>query len=206
MTTAILALQGAFVEHAALLNALDEPTFEIRQQRDLMRSFDRLVLPGGESSVQKKLLHELNLFDDLVDAIRSGMPTLGTCAGLILLSEKQTAVQKSHEDITYPHPQYSGFGTLPVEVERNAYGRQLGSFVARTPFTPPRQKSASSPHEIPLTFIRAPRITHLLDDGVHVLARLADTPVAVQYHNQIGVAFHPELNSDTTLHRYFLSL
>lgn len=206
MTTAILALQGAFIEHAAMLNALDEPTFEIRQRRDLLRSFDRLVLPGGESSVQKKLLYELDLFDDLAEAIRSGMPTLGTCAGLILLSEKQTQAKEPLNKAATPHLHYPGFGTLPVEVERNAYGRQLGSFVAQAAFTPPHQEDANSSRMIPLTFIRAPRITQLLGDGIHVLARLTDTPVAVQYHNQIGVAFHPELDSDTTLHRYFLSL
>lgn len=206
MTTAILALQGAFIEHAAMLNALDEPTFEIRQKRDLLQSFDRLVLPGGESSVQKKLLHELDLFDELSEAIRSGVPTLGTCAGLILLAEKQAPSKEPLNKTAAPSPRYSGFGTLPVEVERNAYGRQLGSFTAQTPFIPAHQKDANASHVIPMTFIRAPRITELLDDGVHVLAHHNDTPVAVQYQKQIGVAFHPELDSDTTLHEYFLSL
>lgn len=214
MTTAILALQGAFIEHATMLATLDEPTFEIRQRRDLLRSFDRLVLPGGESSVQKKLLHELDLFNELSTAIRSGMPTLGTCAGLILLAEKLTSAEASQEQENAAHPRYSGFGTLPVEVERNAYGRQLGSFVAQAPFTPSNpssqsiapQKESTNSALIPMTFIRAPRITHLLDDGVHVLACHHDTPTAVQYHKQIGIAFHPELDSDTTIHEYFLSL
>lgn len=201
MTTAILALQGAFIEHATMLNNLDEQTFEIRQKKDLLRSFDRLILPGGESSVQRKLLHDLGLYNEIRAAIQAGLPTMGTCAGLILLAEFEPTT-----DPTYP-----GFATLPVAVERNAYGRQLGSFVAQAAFTPPvdshnQTNSMDHTQKIPMRFIRAPRITHITNDEVVVLARYHDTSTAVLYHKQIGIAFHPELDSDTTIHKYFLSL
>ena len=112
----VLAVQGAFAEHRKSLEKLGVETFEIRQLRDLEQDFDGLVLPGGESTVQGKLLHDLGLFVPLRERIESGLPTFGTCAGLILLAEKL-----SNDGHTY-------FATTPVTVERNAYGRQLGSF------------------------------------------------------------------------------
>ncbi len=213
MTTAILALQGAFIEHANVLHNLDEPTFEIRQKKDVLRSFDRLILPGGESSVQRKLLHDLDLFDDLQRAIKDGMPVMGTCAGLILLAKTQTAAQanqnkndssqiSSEKTAPVSSDIYPSFATLPIAVERNAYGRQLGSFKATTQLTTPDNQAIS----LPMTFIRAPRIAEIFDDEVNILARHQDTPVAVQYHNQIGIAFHPELDENPLLHQYFLSL
>lgn len=209
MTTAILALQGAFIEHANMFALLDEPTFEIRQKKDMLRSFDRLVLPGGESSVQRKLLHDLDLFNTLQEAIQDDMPVMGTCAGLILLAQVQTEPKNVCDKKAHAYKTtlsfsdiYPGFATLPIAVERNAYGRQLGSFRATAQFSA-KDKQAET---IPMTFIRAPRITHILDDEVAVLAYHQTTPVAVQYHNQIGIAFHPELDANTCLHRHFLSL
>lgn len=185
MRIGVLAAQGAFIEHERMIEALGHEAFEIRQKRDLEQEFDGLILPGGESTVIGKLLRELDLFDILHKKIREGMPVLGTCAGLILLAEKLSGDDTVH------------FGTLPVTVKRNAYGRQLGSF----------QTVAEIAHigEIPLTFIRAPYI-ECADDGVEILAKVDGNIVAVQYGNQIGISFHPEVTDCTAVHEYFLSL
>lgn len=185
MRIGVLAVQGAFIEHEKMIEALGHEAFEIRQKRDLEQEFDGLILPGGESTVIGKLLRELDLFDILHKKIREGMPVLGTCAGLILLAEKLSGDDTVH------------FGTLPVTVKRNAYGRQLGSF----------QTVAEIAHigEIPLTFIRAPYI-ECADDGVEILAKIDGNIVAVQYGNQIGISFHPEVTDCTAVHEYFLSL
>jgi 5'-phosphate synthase pdxT subunit len=179
----VLAVQGAFAEHRQILEKLGVETFEIRQLRDLEQDFDGLILPGGESTVQGKLLHDLGLFEPLRERIESGLPTLGTCAGLILLADKL-----SNDNRTY-------FGTLPVTVERNAYGRQLGSFYTEENF--------EGVGKIPMTFIRAPLIQRASKD-VQVLATVQKQIVAVRYKNQLAISFHPELNNDLRIHSYFL--
>jgi len=179
----VLAVQGAFAEHRTMLEKLGVETFEIRQLRDLNQHFDGLVLPGGESTVQGKLLHDLGLFVPLRERIESGLPTFGTCAGLILLAEKL-----SNDGHTY-------FATTPVTVERNAYGRQLGSFYTEENF--------EGIGKIPMTFIRAPLIQRVSKD-VQVLATVQNQIVAVRYGNQLGISFHPELNNNLRIHRYFL--
>ena len=179
----VLAVQGAFAEHRKSLEKLGVETFEIRQLRDLEQDFDGLVLPGGESTVQGKLLHDLGLFVPLRERIESGLPTFGTCAGLILLAEKL-----SNDGHTY-------FATTPVTVERNAYGRQLGSFYTEEYF--------EGIGKIPMTFIRAPLIQRASKD-VQVLATVQNQIVAVRYKNQLAISFHPELNNDLRIHRYFL--
>ena len=103
MTVAVLALQGAFIEHEHVLEELGVKTVELRQAADLDQPYDGLILPGGESTVQGKLLRELKMFDPLKKQIADGMPVLGTCAGLILLGS----------------PEH--FGTIPMQVKRNAY-------------------------------------------------------------------------------------
>ena len=185
MRIGVLAVQGAFIEHERMIEALGHEAFGIRQKRDLEQEFDGLILPGGESTVMGKLLRELDLFDTLHKKIQEGMPVLGTCAGLILLAEKLSGDDTVH------------FGTLPVIVKRNAYGRQLGSF----------QTVGEVAHigEIPLTFIRAPYIESA-GDGVEILAKVDGNIVAVQYGNQIGISFHPEVTDCTAVHEYFLSL
>ena len=186
----VLAVQGAFIEHEQVLKNLAADVFEIRQLRDLDRPMDGLVLPGGESTVQGKLLRDLGLFEPLQKKIREGLPVLATCAGLILLAEKL-----SNDSVTY-------FSTLPVTVERNAYGRQLGSFFV--------QNDLKHVGNVPMTFIRAPIIDHV-SDGVDVLARVnspvnGDKIVAVQYKKQLALAFHPELDLDSKVHQYFLQM
>ena len=179
----VLAVQGAFAEHRQILEKLGVETFEIRQLRDLEQDFDGLILPGGESTVQGKLLHDLGLFEPLRERIESGLPTLGTCAGLILLAEKL-----SNDGHTY-------FATTPVTVERNAYGRQLGSFYTKENF--------EGIGKIPMTFIRAPLIQRASQD-VQILATVQNQIVAVRYKNQLAISFHPELNSDLRVHQYFV--
>ena len=116
ITVGVLAVQGAFTEHERMLKRLGAEVFEIRQKQDLQRPFDGLILPGGESTVMGKLMSGLELQEPLKEKIISGLPVFGTCAGMILLAEKI-----SNDEAVY-------FGTLPVTVRRNAYGRQLGSF------------------------------------------------------------------------------
>ena len=179
----VLAVQGAFAEHRQILEKLGVESFEIRQLRDLEQNFDGLILPGGESTVQGKLLHDLGLFEPLRERIESGFPTFGTCAGLILLADKL-----SNDGHTY-------FATTPVTVERNAYGRQLGSFYTEENF--------DGIGKIPMTFIRAPLIQRASQD-VQILATVQNQIVAVRYRNQLAISFHPELNSDLRVHQYFV--
>lgn len=184
MVVAILALQGAFVEHGYMLDRLGVEHFEIRQKRDLERPFDALILPGGESTVMGKLLWELDLFTPLQEKIKAGLPVFGTCAGLILLA-KEVA-----EDKTY-------LGTMDIRVKRNAYGRQLGSFYTETEF--------KGLGKIPMTFIRAPYIEKVMGDA-EVLAEVDGKIVAARQGKQLVTAFHPELDSDVSVHKYFLDM
>lgn len=184
MSVGILALQGAFAEHGAMLDKLGVEHFEIRQLRDLERKPDRLILPGGESTIMNKLLHELGLFEPIRKLIEGGMPVFGTCAGMILLS--RDVMDGS-----------TCFGTMNIRVRRNAYGRQLGSFSADADF--------GGTGIVPMTFIRAPYAEEVYD-GAEVLARVDDRIVAVRQNNQLVTAFHPELTDDTTVHEYFLAM
>lgn len=213
MKIAVLAVQGAFAEHIAKLKKLGVDCIELRQQADLEQRFDGLILPGGESTVQGKLLRELQLFEPLRERIRQGLPVLGTCAGLILLAQKI-----SNDEAVW-------FGTMPVCVRRNAYGRQLGSF-----HTEAQMEGVGT---VPMTFIRAPYVESLLEaqdgaadnstgkqstgkqivdgngqtkSGATILARVDGRIVAVRYGNQIGMAFHPELDEDDRIHEMFLRL
>ena len=200
MAVAILALQGAFIEHKKKLEALGAECFEIRQASDLERPFDRLVLPGGESTTQAKLLRELGLLEPLRKRIKDGMPVLATCAGLILLAETVDGtgdLENLDPAAAEKRLQVRGFGTLPITVRRNAYGRQLGSFHAFGTF--------GDLKNVPMTFIRAPFITEV-HDGCKVLATCEGNIVAVQYGKQLGMAFHPELDDDNRIHEMFLSL
>ena len=183
MRIGILAVQGAFLEHKKVLESLGAECVELRQKKDI-KDLDGLVLPGGESTVQGKLLRDLDMFEELKKLIKGGLPTLSTCAGLILLAK-----EISNDQNVY-------FGTLPVKVKRNAYGRQLGSFSKR--------EYVQGIGDFEMKFIRAPYIE---DAGeAEVLAKVDDKIVAVRYENQIGLAFHPELGGDDRIHRRFLSM
>ncbi|PNP89959.1 pyridoxal 5'-phosphate synthase glutaminase subunit PdxT [Gardnerella sp. DNF00502] len=194
-TVAILAVQGAFLEHRLMLEKLGAHVIELRQERDLEQDFDSLVLPGGESTVQSKLLLEQNMLEPLKNRIANGMPVLGTCAGLILLAKRVQGDSKGNK--------ITGFNTLDVTVKRNAYGRQLGSFHCESDFG--SDKTSINIGKVPMTFIRAPYIAEVGDD-VEVLATVDNHIVAARQGNQIGTSFHPELDDDTRIHQIFLDL
>lgn len=194
MKIGILAVQGAFIEHKKRLEELGAECFEIRNKSDLIHEFDGLVLPGGESTVQGKLLKELELFDQLQERIKSGLPVLATCAGLILLAENLKNDSVRH------------FSTLPVTVVRNAFGRQLGSFYIEQEF--------GTLGKVPMTFIRAP-VIETVGKNVEILSVVCDSEnakennkkiVAVRFKNQLAMSFHPELNSDNKIYEYFLEM
>lgn len=194
MKIGILAVQGAFIEHKKRLEELGAECFEIRNKSDLIHEIDGLVLPVGESTVQGKLLKELELFDQLQERIKSGLPVLATCAGLILLAENL-------KNDTVRH-----FATLPVTVVRNAFGRQLGSFYIEQEF--------GTLGKVPMTFIRAP-VIETVGKNVEILSVVCDSEnakennkkiVAVRFKNQLAMSFHPELNSDNKIYEYFLEM
>ena len=185
MTIAVLALQGAFAEHEKVLDRLGVSHIELRQANDLEQPFDALILPGGESTVQSKLLKELEMFEPLKKRIENGMTVLATCAGLILLASEIEGQDSCH------------FGTIPMCVRRNAYGRQLGSFHT--------EETVGSLGKVPMTFIRAPYVSDVYKD-TKILASVEDRIVGVQYKNQLAFAFHPELDNDLRIHEMFLSL
>ncbi len=185
MAIGVLALQGAFIEQENTLRKLDADFFEIRKKTDLDNSLDGLIIPGGESTVMGKLLKELELFAPLKEKIQNGLPVMGTCAGLILLASRI-----ADSDTVY-------LGTLPVTVKRNAYGRQLGSFSTKG--------FVEGLGMVPMRFIRAPYVESA-GDNVRILSLVDNRIVAVQYENQLGIAFHPELTDNLILHRYFLDI
>ena len=188
MRIGVLAVQGAFIEHEKQLAAVAAHSgeliecIEIRQKTDLER-IDGIVLPGGESTVQGKLLKDLDIFDELQTLILQGIPTLATCAGLILLAQ-------TLKDDPVKH-----LATLPVTVQRNAYGRQLGSFSVSS--------DVGEITDFPLVFIRAPYITEVSSD-TKILTIVNHHIVGVEYQNQICLAFHPEMTNDTRIHEYFI--
>ena len=185
MNIGILAVQGAFIEHEQMLSRLGASCFEIRQKSDLSQLMDGLIIPGGESTVQGKLLRDLGMFNPLKKKIEKGLPVFGTCAGLLLLA-------KSIKNDTRRH-----FATMDITAMRNAYGRQLGSFSAKAEF--------DGLGTVPMTFIRAPYIESV-GENVQVLSVVEGHIVAARQGSQLVTAFHPELCDDLRVHRYFLEM
>ena len=184
---AVMALQGAFIEHEQMLASLGADCFEVRQLADWQQPKDGLILPGGESTVQTRLLAELGLLEPVRQAIIDGLPVFGTCAGLILLAKQEGGQPRG------------GLCTMDIDVCRNAYGRQLGSFNATG-----EVKGVGS--DFPLTFIRAPYVNKVLSADVEVIAETGGHIVGVRQGKQLATAFHPEVTADVRLHRYFLSM
>lgn len=188
MKIGILALQGAFAEHAKVLEKLGVVSVEIRNLDDFQKyqsDLSGLILPGGESTTMGKLLRDQNMLISLRGAILNDLPVFGTCAGLILLAKKITSQEESH------------LATMDIVVERNAYGRQLGSF-----YTEAECKGVG---QIPMTFIRGPIISSV-GEGVEILATVDDQIVAAQEKNMLVTSFHPELTDDVGLHQYFINM
>lgn len=184
MTIGLLALQGAFIEHEKVLQSLGVDYFEIRQLSDLSKKMDGLILPGGESTAMGKLLKDLELFSPLKKMIEDGLPVFGTCAGLILLAK------------TLENDSRIFFQTMDITVKRNAFGRQLASFMKLDFF---------GDKEIPMIFIRAPYI-HSVGANVQVLSSFDGLILAAREKNMLVTAYHPELTKDTTVHQYFLEM
>ena len=185
MKIAVLAVQGAFIEHERKLEVLGASCVELRKAEDLNQSYDGLVLPGGESTVQGKLLRELGMFDTIRKQIKEGLPVLATCAGLILLAQNIS------------NDKNRCFATLPVTVKRNAYGRQLGSFYY--------EGEIKGIGTFPMEFIRAPYIESV-EKNVEILAQVEEKIVGVAYKNQLAFSFHPELTGNDRIHNKFLEL
>lgn len=178
MTIGIMALQGAFAEHAQTLSQLGVDSFLIRNLSDFNKPKDGLIIPGGESTAMVRIARDEGLIEPLKEAIGGGLPVFGTCAGLILLDDKH-------------------LNTMDITARRNAYGRQLGSFERTAEF-----KGVGS---VPMVFIRAPYIERA-GRGVEVLAEVDGRVVAARQGRQLVTAFHPELTADTRVHEYFLRL
>ncbi len=186
MRIGVLALQGAFAEHRQILASMGVDTFEIRCLDDWEQPKDGLILPGGESTTQLKLLIDLGLWQPVRDAIVNGLPVFGTCAGLILLAKEVDSEQRQF------------LSTMDIEVCRNAYGRQLGSF---------QQQAAMQGvgDDVTMTFIRAPYIQRVYGKA-EALAEIDGHIVAARQDNQLVTAFHPELGQDTRVHQYFIDM
>jgi len=190
MKIGVLALQGAFAEHRKMLKKLGIESFEIRKKSDLSNAvnnndIDGLIIPGGESTVIGKLLYDLDLFDAIKKLILEGLPVFGTCAGLILLAR-----EIENDSRTY-------LGAMDIKVRRNAYGRQLGSFFTESEF--------KGIGVIPMTFIRAPYISSV-GKNVEVLSEVDGNVVAARENNILVTSYHPELNDDLKVHKFFVEM
>lgn len=175
MKIGVLALQGAFVEHEKMLAQLGVESIELRNLEDFQQhqsDLSGLILPGGESTTMGKLLRDQQMLIPIREAILNGLPVFGTCAGLILLAKQITSKEESH------------LATMDIVVERNAYGRQLGSFYT--------EADCKGVGKIPMTFIRGPIISSV-GDSVDVLAIVNNQIVAAQEKNMLVTSFHPEL-------------
>ena len=183
-TIGVLALQGAYDVHAAMLRQLGAHAVLVRRP-DQLKGLDGLILPGGESTTLLRHLERDGFFDALETFVQT-QPTFGTCAGCILLATK------------VENPAQRSFGVLDITVERNAYGRQINSTILSAPASIP-----GGPVE--MVFIRAPRITRTGAD-VNVLASRDAAPVLVEQQHLMAATFHPELSTDTRIHQHFLDL
>lgn len=184
-TVGVMAVQGAFEEHCLALRKLGVSVKEIRSASDLSTKVDGLVFPGGESTAQGKLLRESGLFDMILPMIKGGLPVYGTCAGMVLLAKRIENDDRRH------------FAVMDITVKRNAYGRQLGSFMTRGDF--------GGMGDIPMYFIRAPYISSVGKDVV-VLSSDNGVITAAREANMLVTSFHPEVTDDLTVHSYFLSM
>ena len=157
-----------------------------RKQKNDLQNIDGIIIPGGESTTMGKLIRTLDIYDDLKEMIESGMPVWGTCAGMILLAKSICNDDTVH------------LGTMDIEVKRNAYGRQLGSFNTKS-------NVKGIGEDIEMVFIRAPYIENV-DDNVEVLSVVDNNIVAAKENNMLVTSFHPELTSDYRVHKYFLKM
>ena len=193
MKIGVLALQGAFIEHINILRGLGVEAVEVRLPEDLA-GLDGLIIPGGESTTIGKLADTFNLTGPLREFAESN-PVWGTCAGMIFMAGKLLS-----DEIGRDQPL---LGVMDIVVERNAFGRQMDSFIT------PIEISAldgGQAEPFPAVFIRGPRLVEARGDAT-VIARLADgTPVAAREGNWLVTSFHPELTDDTRVHALFVKM
>jgi len=183
MRVGVLALQGDFREHAALLEGMGHDPVLVRKAEEIL-DLEALVIPGGESTTIGKLADRYGLLEPLREVIEGGLPTLGTCAGLIFLAAGTTGDTQVH------------LGVLDVVVERNAFGRQVDSFEAELMVT-------DMVEPLHAVFIRAPAVAKVGAD-VEVLAAVGDEAVMVRQGNIVATSFHPELTGETRVHELML--
>jgi pyridoxal 5'-phosphate synthase pdxT subunit len=186
MRIGVLAIQGAFAEHIHSLSRLNIEAIPVRLPADL-NGIDALIIPGGESTTISTLLSEYHLTEPLQQKASEGFPLFGTCSGLILLAKNVT------------NRKVNSLGVMDIEVERNAFGRQVDSF--ETDLTVSRFGNGTF-HGI---FIRAPIITRV-EPAVEILSSLNGNAVAVRQGRSLACSFHPELTDDLRFHRYFIDL
>jgi 5'-phosphate synthase pdxT subunit len=179
----VLALQGAYQKHYEMIKNLDVEVMFVRTLEELSQ-IDAMILPGGESTTQGKLLKWYGLLEPLKQRILGGMPVFGTCAGMILLAKKNNLNQPNMLEV------------MDIEVERNAYGSQIESFETQISL---KNHNAN----FPAIFIRAPKITKV-GKNVEVLAEYEKNPILVRENNILAASFHPELSNDNSVHRIFL--
>lgn len=187
----VLAMQGAFIEHVARLDRLKIPNVRVvprlvKTQEDL-KGLGGLILPGGESTAMAKLLHAFDLMKPIQAAIEKGLPVWGTCAGMILLAKQIEGEETSH------------LRQMDIAVKRNAFGRQIASFVHEEAL----EGLGDAP--VPMVFIRAPYAVSW-GSQVKVLSRVNDYAVALRQGHMLATAFHPELTDDLTFHTYFVNM
>jgi len=182
----VLALQGAFIEHVNLIHKLGHEAIEVRKVQQL-DEIDGLILPGGESTAMGKLLDDFEMKVPLVNKIQSGLPVWGTCAGMILLADELDGDENAHLKV------------MDIKVRRNAYGRQLDSFISE------EIVENVSAEPFPLVFIRAPYIVSM-KDNVELIHEVNNDIVAVRQDNMFATSFHPELTENTSFHEYFISM
>ena len=180
-------MQGAFAEHIKALEAAGARTRLVRAREDL-EGLDGIVLPGGESTTMTMLMHRVGLTEPLREAIRNGLATLATCAGMIVLAR----------EITDGMPGQESLELLDVGVRRNGYGRQVESFET------PLRVAGMNGHDFPGVFIRSPLVERA--GKVDVLATFDGHPVAVRQDRILALCFHPELTDDLRLHREFVRM
>jgi 5'-phosphate synthase pdxT subunit len=189
MPIGVLALQGDFREHISTLTSLGVDSIEVRTVSDIEKSTG-LIIPGGESTAIQKLAMNFGLLEPIRSAIRDGLPTFGTCAGLIMLAD----------EILDGISGQVGFGGLDISVRRNAFGNQLESFETQLTF------EGISGSKIEAAFIRAP-IVERVGEGVQILSKLDDgRVVAVRNETILGISFHPEISGEKRVHEYFVGM
>ena len=182
----VLALQGDFAEHIAMLEQLSSHVIKVKKKSDL-DEIDGLIIPGGESTTIKKLIDRYNFEESIKNKVNSGMALWGTCAGLICIADKLTESE--------PKP----MGLLKAEVSRNWFGRQIDSFETDVSFKGIIGK-------IKAVFIRAP-IVNKVNKEVEILSRLNNNEIiAIKQNKILGTSFHPEISGSTKVHQYFINL